>query len=75
MTTQLHQLRIAYIKVQSQHAPQGLRWDTLPRDQGQIIEVQYGAHPSENSVAGPGAQWKRIVDHSTGQTEYWRLST
>lgn len=48
-----------------------VRFDVPRRNQGQIVEVAYGALGA--GEAGRGDPWMRVIDRSDGSTTFWRL--
>lgn len=61
-----------YVRIPSVDLPSDIRWDTSRADQGQIVEHSY-ASPGSASEAGEGDPYYRILDHSTGNAEYYHL--
>jgi hypothetical protein len=61
-------------------APQGVRFDTPRRCQGQIVEVSYADHrpyadgADETRHPETCAVYRRTIDRSTGATNYSRLA-
>jgi len=53
--------------------PKVIRWDTPRANQGQMIQVSYGDTRWEAEY-GEGDRYQRVIDHSTGETWYYRRS-
>lgn len=49
-------------RICSWEVPNGIRWDTPKRNQGQIVEVSYGTFG--RAEAGSLDGWMRVVDQS-----------
>ncbi len=48
-----------------------LRFCADQRTSGQMLEVSY-ASPGRRDWASPGDEYRQVIDHTTGRTEYAR---
>lgn len=56
--------------IPSWQVPDGIRFDTLARDQGQIVEYSYGIFGA--TEAGSCDPYMRIIDHSDGSYMFYK---
>lgn len=63
----------AYVEVRESELPPGVRFDTPPQNQGQVIEVSYGGFARHCHCDGD--PYKRVHDRSVGPrgVTYYRL--
>lgn len=60
-----------YIPIPESEVPDGLRFWTPKRNEGQMVQVSY-AEPGQRSEPDEGAMYRRTVDLSTRLTTYSR---
>ncbi len=63
-----------YVECSESDVPAGVRFDVPGSNQGQIVEVAYGAVGSRYE-AGEGDPWQRVTDRSDGKVTYYRRKT
>jgi hypothetical protein len=61
-----------YIRISEKEVPQGVRFDTVRRNQGQIIETSYGGF--DRYEHDHGDPYMRVEDRSTRTVEFYKLS-
>src|SRR5690606_23694362 len=66
-----HPMNTKYHRISTE--PKVIRWDTPRANQGQMIQVSYGDTRWAPEY-GEGDRFMRVIDHSTGETWYYRRS-
>lgn len=64
--------KYVYVECKESDIPSFVRWDVPARNQGQIVEVAYGAIGLARE-ADVGDPYKRVVDRSDLHVAYYKL--
>lgn len=64
---------VRWVEISETEIPNSVRFDTPRQNQGQILEVSYAdVKPHKSEASDFDAKYKRIIDHSTQTTTFYR---